>query len=400
MTASPIATTPAYLQSYRQALEALRTACSDEGAECLLALLLARDAVQEQLSDRRKDAASTVLQITELDAELYDLVSKSPHRQRLQDWRKTVAPGPEAWWWYLDQESSHIQWGNRNWVWDGLAIVFFALGLALSAEIARRFLSGGPDQLSWVYIAIQAVIALLAIGGALTKTGQALLARLFRGLPAYRWAQVRLAIALLFVGAALAFCATLPRIAQDFHNLGSDKYALGELLTAQQYFERAILLQPEYYEAHYYLGILHEDLLDYDAALAEYQYAAKGGLDTAYNNAARLLILMDKPAEAVTLLEGQSAEDEDTQLQMWKNLAWAWVELEAYANARSRLRDILARQPEHAAANCLMAITLEGLGRAEEGATARANCIRLTGSAFPEEVRWRLLVQEMPRAEE
>lgn len=392
--------TPAHVQDYQRTVGELRLATSDQAADRLLATLIVRDAVHRQLTDGRRDAPATVEQIVQLDSELYELVSRSPHRQKLRRWRRTLAPGTESWWWYLDQEASHAQWHDWNWVWDGLAILLFAVGLALLAEMARRFLTGGPDGLSWYWIAIQALIALVVVGGALTKTGQALLARIFKRLPAYWWAYGRLAIAIGFVGLMLLSYNALPAVAQLFNNRGSERRAAGEMLTAQHSLERAILLQPEYSQAHYNLGLLHEDMLDYEAALAEYQYAAKGGLDTAYNNAARLLILMGRPAEAVTLLQGRSAEDQATQVQMSKNLAWAWVEQDAFGNALPLLQSVLALEPEHPAANCLLAITLEGLGRQGKATDGWNECVRLTGSAFPEEVRWRLLAQEKLQAAE
>jgi tetratricopeptide (TPR) repeat protein len=271
--------------------------------------------------------------------------------------------------------------------------------LAFFIDTSRRFMAAGPDIISSLSVAFQLLLAVGVAGGVLTRTGREMFSQLFGRWPPFRWAQVRLLLAVGLLLAILAFRITLPGFAVYFNNQGREKQRLGEFHTAQRDYERAIQLQPELYEAHYNLGLLHEEMLDYDAAVAEYQYAWKGGLDVAYNNAARLQILMGRPAEAVSLLqEGlKSSAGDAVNARLLKNLGWAWVELGAHADALPALQQALALESEMAAAHCLSAIALDGLEREDEAVVEWNECIRLASNGVPEEVRWRLLAQEKLR---
>ena len=394
-----VTTTPAYptyVEAYRQALEASHAA---ESPDRLLALLLARDLVHGHLKDGEKDALAAIGRIAELDRELYRLVSRSPLRSQLPSWRATAARGPDSWWWYLDHEQVQAQRDDQNWLWSALALVVLAIGLAFFIDTSRRFMSAGPDIISSFSVAFQLLLAVGVAGGVLTRSGQAMFARLFSRWPPFRWAQVRLLLAAGLLLVILAFRITLPGFAVYFNNQGRENQRLGAFHTAQRDYERAIQLQPEMYEAHYNLALLHEEMLDFDAAVEEYQYAWKGGLDVAYNNAARLQILMGRPAEAVSLLQDglRSSADDKVSARLLKNLGWAWVELGAYADALAALQQALVLEDEMAAAHCLSAIALDGLERKDEAVIEWNECIRLAGNAVPEEIRWRLLAQEKVR---
>jgi len=391
---------PAYVQAYRQALEAAHRARVNE--DSLFTLLLTRDTVHRHLSDSRPDAYATFSQIVELDRDLYTLVTQSSNRDRLRDWRAAASPKPECWWWYLDQEPTPGGPRQRSWFWNGLALILYVSGLALLADTARRFLSAGPDVVGSLNVALQAIIALLAIGGALTKPGQEFMARLFRRRPPIQWAKRRAVLAVLFLLFAISACATKPFFALYFNNRGREAERSGDLQTAGWHYERAIQLQPDFYQVHYNLGALQEELYDYEAALTAYRHAQRGGLDLAYSRAARLLILTDKPAEAAALLQTglTLTTDEDVRPTMIKNLGWAWVELGGYNDAERVLRQSVALDPNMAATHCLMSMALDGLGQSFEAIEFWRGCVRLAGNDVPEEIRWRLLAQEKLREAE
>lgn len=397
MVGSIASSTPAHIQDYRAALGAAQRVGATEDA--LLALLLARDAVYRHLTDNRPGSQATLSQIVELDKELYTVVTQSAYRDRLRDWRAAAGPEAECWWWFLDQDS--IQAGPRqgSWLWNGLALILYAIGLALLADTARRFLSSGPDFVGLLNVVVQAVVALLAIGGALTRPGQELLARVLGRWPPTQRARQRSVLAALLLLFAILAWATKPVFAGYFNNRGREAQRSGELQTAGWHFERAIQLQPGFSQAHYNLGALQEELYDYEAALTSYRTAQRGEFDLAYSRAARLLILTGNPAEAAALLQtGISITTEgNVRATMLKNLGWAWVELGGYYDAESVLRQSIALDPNMAASHCLMGIALDGLERSSEALEYWENCIGLAGNDVPEEIRWRLLAQEKLR---
>lgn len=385
-----------FLNEYEVALKELQTTEGGDVSERLLDLLLTRDSLHARLSDASEIDSKRVQRIAQLDKELYTAASNSSARREMADWRLAIAPKKEAWWWFLDQDQTHQITQERNWLWNGSALVLFAVALALLADTARRFLGPGPDTASSFGVGLQAIVALVAVGGALSKSGQELLARIFAHWPAYRWAKGRAVIAASFFLLVLVIRSAQPLFAQYFNNSGREKQRAGELLAAEQDFERAIQLNPDFYAAHYNLGLLREDLLDYEAALESYQYALRGGLDTAYNNAARLHILQENPAEAVTLLRDglQNTVDPLVRATMLKNLGWAWVQLGAHSDAATELRQALAIEPDLTAAHCLLGLSLDGLGKHDEALHSWNRCIQLASNSVPEEIQWRLKAQE------
>jgi len=76
---------------------------------------------------------------------------------------------------------------------------------------------------------------------------------------------------------------SLPSIARLYNDWGYGYRQAGRLTSAVDNLKRAISLNPDYYLAHYNLGLVYEDLLDVKSAQAEYQIAVLGGLDGAYN---------------------------------------------------------------------------------------------------------------------
>ncbi len=82
------------------------------------------------------------------------------------------------------------------------------------------------------------------------------------------------------------------KIPEKYNNRGVENYTQGQLNEALSDFDKALQTDPKYAEARYNRGVIYEDLRDFELARAEYKEAMLGGLAAAYNNEARLCIVL------------------------------------------------------------------------------------------------------------
>jgi Flp pilus assembly protein TadD len=221
-----------------------------------------------------------------------------------------------------------------------------------------------------------------------------------------------MAIALIFLIFLVVFHQFFPQIAVYFHSQGKQQYQAGQLEQALSNYQKAIALNPSYAQAHYHLGILYEDLQQFDKANAEYQLAVKQDNSAnslirlqAYNNWGHLLILQKEYAKAITpLLEGKNALNEEqvktegdfqkVNYALLKNLGWAQLELKNYAEATSLLQEAIRLDPQKAPAHCLLAQLLEAQTQKKKALTSWNNCIVYADSGRPDEYLWLSLARE------
>ena len=363
--------------------------------ERVLAVLIARDALACALEKKYVPSPKSLLFIAELDEKLKKLDTRIVAEHiPLANWRDSYLPLPQAWWWRLDAPKPPGRADRHGWWYNALATLCFLGALSLATEIATRFLRGGPDGWGVFAVLTQSGLALLTAGGALTKAGQTAMQRILDKLGApgrlrQEWGTVILVL-LLALTIGLWYC--LPAIAFAYNNDGLKRFESGELLGAQRRLERAVSLQPDYARAHYNLGLVYEDLLEFDQAQTEYQIAMRGGLVAARNNLARLYIQKGKPSEAVYLLLNGLAGSVDVpsiRYSMLKNLGWARLLQERYDEAIAVLNEAIALNPEPAAAHCLLAQALAGRGDQEGAAITCETCLtRARSRVSTEEDQW------------
>jgi Flp pilus assembly protein TadD len=175
-----------------------------------------------------------------------------------------------------------------------------------------------------------------------------------------------------------------------YNNRGLENYLAERLPQAVSDFTKALELDPNFAETHYNLGSLYEDLRDFDRARSEYRLAMLGGLTAAYNNLARLYILEKDYAAAVDLLlKGlKVAEHEAEKYALRKNLGWARLGQNRYAEAKAELLTAIDLDRKQASAYGLLAQALEGLGEKAEALVAWENCLRYASSYRPDEDTW------------
>jgi Tfp pilus assembly protein PilF len=388
------------LEFYEAMLTLLKEASDDISPQKVLSVLIARDELQALLNDKDniKVTPGTLIKICELDKQLREQsnsITRKDIFDELNQWRVTLNPSKEAWWWFF--ESPH--WQDRfDWLCDIGTIAWLTINLSLMTDIAARFWSAGASTGGTFAAVATSIVTLLGTGGSLTKPGQEAVERILKGLqiPKNLWQEAKFSLATLLLLVIVGFHQSLPRIAVLYNNQGENDYGSGNLSSAKDNYELAIKLAPDYREAHYNLGNLYEDLQEFDKARTEYLIAAQGGLDAAYNNLGRLYILNKKYDAAIPwLLKGiDEAKDNTVKYTALKNLGWARLEQKRYAEAKSYLERAIELSSQKAPAHCLLAQVLDKQSNKKEAISHWRTCLRWAKLSDSDEDPWIGLAQE------
>ena len=200
-------------------------------------------------------------------------IERAVGSKTLASWRQTISPTPGAWWWSLDQVARDAE-PRPSALWAILAGLFLTIAISLTADISRRFLTGGPDFVGVFSTISQAALALLA-GTAVIQIGHGWIEQTLSGVGIDRskhhlW-KAGLALVVMMLILALRF--SLPGIARLYNDRGVQMQASGKTTSAIESYRRAINLNSDSPQAHYNLATAYEDILDFDAAMTEYQVA-------------------------------------------------------------------------------------------------------------------------------
>lgn len=399
------------LTEYERALQELEEGEKQErspAADTCLQLLLLRDKIQTQVTREHPPSTEAALRLISLDERLSEQGGLIAKTLPLAKFRDLIDPPESAWWWYVQPPEEIHPWDTYNWLWEILTVPILTSNFALVAAISSRFLAGGPDAIGAFATIGQGLIALLAAGAPLSKVGQQVIERSLTAfnLPKYLWHEAKLTLALAVFLGLLGFQAYLPNIARFYVRRGIRAQRQFETTVALAQFERALELDPNNMEAHFRLGNIYEDLLEFDKAQAEYRVALLGDCIEAYNNLARLYIVRseDYTGAAVLLRQGQlKLENRETieikycssgSLQaieyiFLKNLGWARLMQNRPLEAESELRKALEINPQAAAPHCLLAQALEDQNKAPAAVLEQwQQCYALARGLNPEEDTW------------
>jgi len=390
----------AAIAAYRIALNDLQARVETDAT---MRVLLARDDVARALTSAPAPTAEALTTLAELDGRLRadaPQIDRAVGSRTLVNWRQTVSPTPGAWWWSLDQVARDAE-PRPSALWVILAGLFLTIAISLTADISRRFLTGGPDFVGVFSTISQAALALLA-GTAFIQIGHGWIEQTLSGVGIDRskhhlW---KAGLALVVMMLILALRLSLPGIARLYNDRGVQMQASGKTTSAIESYQRAINLNADSAQAHYNLATAYEDILDFDAALTEYQtairadpalYAAQVNLARLYNlrkldyaSALRLLntALVLKPAAV------------DTQYSLYKNRGWAHFGLKLYGLAGEDLGKALALRPDGAAAHCLLARVQEAKGQSEVALASWDHCLAFDAAGEGVEADWHAMAQE------
>lgn len=399
---------PAAITAYQSALDRLPVPEQEGAPSPVLGVLLARDHLAQALG-RIIPSAAELTAIAALDQRLQAGaadIDQATGRTVLAGWRAALQPPASAWWWRLDERAVAAE-PQPSALWTVAAGFFLTISISLSAEIARRFLTVGPDFVGVFSTLVQGGLA-LAAGRSLTGAGVRSMERVLAYLKIKQRhahaanAVLALAVMLLVVGLRLS----LPAIARAYNDQGVRQQQIGQVAGAIQSYQRATSLAPNYAAAHYNLGAANEIILAYDPAVTAYQTALHldPRLYAAYNNLARLYMRQKSDfANALALLDYAldlkldltDAEQAMVRYALLKNRAWANLGLKYLTLAESDARQALELRPDGAAAHCLLAQVLEAQGQAGQATASWESCLRYEKTdVVPVEAQWLALARE------
>lgn len=393
------------LQRYTDALmklEALtvtkRKRNEENATEIVLDVLVSRDLIQSLLAQTCQNPKKTLLTLSELDQRLKHKANVIVQIAPLAQWRDILNPPTTAWWWFFDTlEYVHV-WDRYDWLWGAITMPILTVNFSLVVAISSRFLSGGVDALGAFAVVGQAVLALTAASGTLTKTGQHTVEKVLESLkiPQHFWHEVKLGGTLLVLVSLISLQASLPEIARYYIEQGKREQEAGQFIHAVQNYRRATELDPSNMEAHFRLGSAYENLLDFKKAKNYYQIAVLGGEASAYSNLARLYILEKNYSGAAFLLKQAMKQTDNSELRhfLLKNLGWARLKQERYDEAEANLKEAIDINSDRASPYCLLAQVEEAKGNQKAALPFWEKCRDLVDGLNPDEDQWFDLAQQ------
>ena len=361
---------------------------------------------------------------------------KGSHKKKLaqafDQWRQVRRPQEEVWWWYLPQL---LLVGNRSErIIDVVALLFLLAGLTGAIEIISRFVASGEGfgLLGALMVTVQTALGLFGSSFFVSKRAQNVIEPLMRNLPFSDGSLTRTKLQVsigFFLFILLCYQILLPIFGSLHYHWGLDNQAADQFSQAEAYYKRANTLQPDNVNAHYQLGILYEDIQQYDQAISQYNLAIKGKKDStaeqrtfATNNLARLYLLQGKPSDydkarkllyqAQALFENEQEKFTDpteTAIKLHKNLGWVWFKQDLPHQAIAELENSIkmgvgAEKLKIISSHCLLAQAYEQAKELDKAKQQYQRCIdhKPTGAdekkLLPEEVRWLILAEQKKQA--
>ncbi|MDJ0707190.1 MAG: tetratricopeptide repeat protein [Leptolyngbyaceae cyanobacterium MO_188.B28] len=362
-------------QQYDQRVTQL-TKTENWPSELALAALTDRDLIQQLLEQRvEQPDPETIppalwLALARSDMQLRALSVRFVQYPPLVDWRTSFNP-PDHYWWWRPEAPAPPQ-DPLGWLWNSFTLAALTVNLALTQDIATRFLSSAPGVWSSLGAIAPVILTLFASGGALTEAGQHLLDAFLsnRGPSRKHWPKLKFFLSAALLAGLFSFHAEgLPRLARFYAQEGETLYEKGEWASAQANLQRALTLEPEFPEAQFRLGVLYEEYQEYDQAQQAYLQAVQGDYLPAYNNLARLYLRDGDYDRAAPLLrfaltDPSLAQQEPTlEYVLRKNLGQLRLEQNRLPEAETELLEAIrlgesleSKRPD---AYCLLAQVLE-----------------------------------------
>lgn len=389
-------------------------------SQLILDILLTRDFLQESLTTQSPKTRE-MNRVRGLDRKFKKVLKtfpknlKSAQRNQLlrewENWREIYQPNPQAWWWFINIP---VYWWDRlDGLWNLTALVLFAINFSLFLELSSRFLGSGSGLglLGSFSLIVNTFLTLIS-GGIFTDFGKSIMNRILkkRGIPEHFQQELKVTIGVvIFVLFILIYQQGLPKIAKYHHNQGYYDYKNQKLDSAEEKYKRALSLYPDYPEAHYSLGVLYEDLRQYEQAEIQYNLAVQGGSSAASNNLGRLYILSEDPKKypiAVSLLQKGIASltekefvdgKENIYYSLYKNLGWVYLKQGHDEKAKEQLETAIALAEQtnskslqkNASAPCLLAQVQENIGGLASAKEMLTRCSNSTQDLnVPEQQEW------------
>ncbi|MBD6619765.1 hypothetical protein FNW02_29120 [Komarekiella sp. 'clone 1'] len=236
------------LNEYLQALLAIEEAKSDVSPKQVLAVLLARDAVHAELMLKvTRIPPDEVTKVMELDRRLRNQANQIVKAGQLKDWRSSIHPPAEAWWWFLEADEPD-PWNRFDAVWDGLTTINLTAVVSFLTMFSSQFIISGLDLLTTFGLvgngampAAGCAYALLVFGS-LTQSGREKLQKLLHQLklPARYCSEVSFGISAFLLLGAIYLQNSLPQLANYYYQRGLRSFAKAEFTEAKKDLKQAM----------------------------------------------------------------------------------------------------------------------------------------------------------------
>ncbi|MEG4396816.1 tetratricopeptide repeat protein [Microcoleus sp. BROC3] len=376
------------LAQYTDALTNLKLAKSEPSEIEILHILVARDAIEEALSEKTQLSVESLAKLLELDNFLKQQAHAIARGAKLAEWRATFHPSTEAWWWFLEPTSNEeVSHSNPlDPLFNGLTIAGLTAVGAYMTTFVQLFATGGFGFLEALGLLGQGGLILTVIR-TLQNTGQEKIKNLLKKLnisPQFH-SQATLGITAMLLLASVGVNNSLPEIGKWNYREGKKLYKQGLLVKAKAQYEQAAKIAPQDSDILIALGEIYESLGDLDPAQKLYQRVVERGDARAFNNLGRLYISKKKMSDAESLLrigleeftKGSRKKEEQLNYELHLNLGWVLLEQGFYEEAEKELRKavdidekILEKQLGGGMAYCLLP---EAMKKVMEGRKYKTN---------------------------
>ena len=376
-------------------------------------ILKSRDDVEELLNKGHSYSSAILATIINLDNELKKQARRIAHDIDLNQCRVSLNPPIKNWWWFIDE--------NVNQVWRTLTIICTYLTIAGMSFIAPRIFKGGTDFLGSIYSIILIFLASPGVKSLFhyfPKTLDQFFVRI--GIPSINLNKVTLGLSTSSLLIVVITILMSPKISEFYQNRGLKYYKSNYLGAALDSYNRSLAWESDNTTAHFYIGLINEDLQNTESAISAYQTAEKSCKSDninvcarTRNNLSRLYIKNKNYDSAISLLNRQeiywTSDDVLVNFSLKKNKGWALyiqtylleaesILLEAIDIAKNST-DIISKS-DAAAAYCLYAQVLDKLSiqvtgiRQDERCIYWDKCFEDNDRYLPEEISWHHIAQK------
>jgi len=319
------------LAQYTDALTKLKLAKSEPSEIEILHILVARDAIEEALSEKTQLSVERLAKLLELDNFLKQQAHAIARGAKLTQWRATFHPSTEAWWWFLEPTSDEkVSHSNRlDTLFNGLTIAGLTAVGAYMTTFVQLFSTGGFGFFETLGLVGQGGLILTVIR-TLQSTGQDKIKNLLTKLniPPQFHSQATLGITAMLLLTSVGVNNSLPQIGKWNYRQGQKLYKEGNLEKAKAKYEQAAQIDPQNVNIKINLGEVYESLGDLEEASKEYKEVLRRGDARAFNNLGRVYISQNKSApaaESLLRMGLQRVGKDNNQLNYELHLNLGWV---------------------------------------------------------------------------
>ncbi len=406
----------AAIKRYEDALHVVEKNKARSDKSQILALLVARDELEnlftlkEKPDDKEFSQLFTIdQQVVELDIRLRRLEDVIASTISIDKWKLRLNRDDEKHWWWQFEPPRHVDtWDRLDWLWDMLTLGTLAVAASFMVSIISALSVGSLTVASTLSTIAQVGGLAIVSQGALTENGQQKVRDFmnrFR-IPSRFQSEFMLLLALLLLGTVYGTHMSLNDL---YLEDGREAYQQGDLGDAETIFMRGLEIEPDNSTYNAELGRIYESLGALDKAIEQYYYNAQSGGVKGINDLGRAYINWVNPAtknndpslaEAYLLLALQRANTQDPPnndllYQVNRNLGWTLLKQKKYDAAERYLKtaitldeSITMNQIGGGMAYCFLGMVYEQQGKLAQARSNWSNCVQKARPETIHEYRW------------